>query len=141
MTAAAKDPDRIAVHAAAMPAGTVAPLRSRARRVVPGAAGASPVPGRHRALFPASPWPAPRPRPGWVAYPGGTQPPPRTAAISPWRPLRVESDVAEVTALVRPGLAGLGDAAAARPVARRTATAVAGHQLMPHTAWARTRSG
>ena len=89
MTAAAKDPDRIAVHAAAMPAGTVAPLRSQARGVVPGAAGASPatpVPRRHRALFPASPWPAPRPRPGWVAYPGGTQPPPRTAAISPGAP-------------------------------------------------------
>jgi len=145
MTAVAKDPDRIAVHAAVIPAGAVAPLRSQARGVVPVAAAASPAtPVLRRPRQPGSrPHRGQRRGPARDGSPTPAAPSSRRGRppSSPWRLARVESDVAEVAAHVCLGLAGLGGAVAARPVARRTARAVAGHQLMPHTAWARTRSG
>ena len=89
MTAAAKDPDRIAVHAAVIPAGAVAPLRSHPYRP-PSPRGASCV---WNSTSPRSP-----PRLSWRGRPGrrgrcpssgGTAPQARRRRLGPVRLLQV----------------------------------------------------
>ena len=89
MTAAAKDPDRIAVHAAVIPAGAVAPLRSHPYRP-PSPRGASC--GRN-STSPRSPpclsWPGRPGRRGRCPSSGGTAPQARRRRLGPVRLLQV----------------------------------------------------